>query len=105
MSTSNYSYFNTNNSNSVFRSLSSYVYDTKMLPMYSVYNTQLITYFFIGVTTITLGYITLSEKSETSGSTTNTIKPPSIVPAIGGSKNVTKHAHTISKKHKKTQRK
>ena len=66
MSSTDYSYFNPNNYNSPFPSLSKLwsrsTMDFHMLPSYSVYNTQLITYFLVGITAITLGYVTISEK-------------------------------------------
>jgi hypothetical protein len=66
MSSTDYSYFNPNNYNTPFPALSnlwsSVTTDFHMLPSYSVYNTQLMTYFLIGVTAITLGYVTIKEK-------------------------------------------
>jgi hypothetical protein len=67
MSTSRYSIFNFNNSNysgSWFKNLPTFKSDKHLLPMYAVNNTQLMTYVLIGITTVTLGYITLSENEE-----------------------------------------
>lgn len=69
MSSTDYSYFNPNNYNSPFRGTvdlwNNIHVDFRMLPLYSVNGTQLMTYFLIGVTAVMLGYVTIKEDTET----------------------------------------
>ena len=65
MSSTDYSYFNLNNYNSPFPKLSDIfvtpAIDYRMLPLYSVHGTQLMTYFLVGVTAVVLGYVSIQE--------------------------------------------
>ena len=69
MSITDYSYFNPNNYNSPFRGITkiwdNIHIDFRMLPLYSVNGTHLMTYFLIGVTAVMLGYVTITEETET----------------------------------------
>jgi hypothetical protein len=127
MSTSRYSFFNFNNSvytRSWFTNLPTFKYDKHLLPMYAVNNTQLMTYVLIGITTVTLGYITLSENEEDEAEREQrererekeqepeqpTQEPSALVespppPTTGGKNKKTKYIKSKPKPHKKTQRK
>lgn len=128
MSTSRYSIFNFKNSNysgSWYANLPTFKSDKHLLPMYAVNNTQLMTYVLIGITTVTLGYITLSENEEDekeredrdrekereqAAQEQQAQEQPSqaeTTPTTGGKhKNKkTKYNHPKSKPNKKTQRK
>jgi len=59
MLSTDYSYFNFNNYPS--SGSASMNVDYSMLPQYSVNGIPLLTYFLVGVTAVTLGYITLKE--------------------------------------------
>jgi hypothetical protein len=63
----NYSYLNINNRQPIFSSSSSYYPDMRMLPFLAVNNTPIFTFFLIGVTAVTLGYITFAENNLTEG--------------------------------------
>lgn len=97
MSSTDYSYFNLNNYNSPFPLLtdlwSDSTVDLRMLPLYSVNGSQLMTYFFVAITAITLGYVTITEE------TFENSPPPSPEeePKIGGKKKKSK----TYKKYKK----
>lgn len=62
-----YSYLNFNNRQPIFSSSASYSPDMHMLPFLAVNNTPIFTYFLIGVTAVTLGYITFAENNLTEG--------------------------------------
>ena len=130
MSTSRYSFFNFNNSNykrSWFSDLPTFKYDRHLLPMYAVNNTQLMTYVFIGITTVTLGYITLSENEEDQAEREQRekerereqrekeqrekeqrereqVESPPTTTTTGGKHQKTKYNKPKPKPHKKTQR-
>ena len=62
MSSTNYSYFNPNNYNSPIKISNLHAFDFSKLPLYSINGTQLLTYVLLGITVITLGYVTITEK-------------------------------------------
>jgi hypothetical protein len=66
MSSTDYSYFNPHNYNSPLPQFSdiwnNLTIDFSMLPMYSVNNIQFMTYFMVGITAVTLGYVTIKEE-------------------------------------------
>ena len=98
MSSTDYSYFNINNYNSPFPQLGkigpSLNLDLRMLPLYSVNGTQLMTYFLVGVTAVTLGYVTMTEETKTE---TPPPPPNEETPTTGGKKKKSK----TMKKNKK----
>lgn len=61
MSSTDYSYFNKNNYQKIFPDLPTFALEYNRLPLYSVYGTQVITYFLIAATALALGYVTLKE--------------------------------------------
>ena len=100
MSSTDYSYFNKNNYHSFFPDLPKSGIDFKRLPLYSVNGTQVITYFLIAATAITLGYVTLKED----GSEKKEEEPIKENPKTEGGKNNTKkRKHNTKNKsnHKK----
>lgn len=62
-----YSYLNFNNRQPILSYSASYYPDMRMLPFLAVNNTPIFTYFLIGVTAVTLGYITFAENNLTEG--------------------------------------
>jgi hypothetical protein len=97
MSSTDYSYFNPNNYNSPLPQLTdtwnNLSMDFRMLPLYTVNGTQLMTYFLLGVTAVTLGYVTIKEDTEKPSEE----KEPSEEPKMGGKKKKSR----ITKKNKK----
>ena len=85
MSSTDYSYFNFNNY--AFSGASSINFDYNMLHQYSVNGIPLLTYLLVGVTAVTLGYITLTEHD-----IEPTINPPPVEPpkVVGGKKKKSK---------------
>jgi len=66
MSSSAYSYFNPNNYQQILPSFESVnAFDLRMLPSYALSGTQLMTYVLVGITAVTLGYITIKGEGET----------------------------------------
>jgi len=61
MSSTDYSYFNRNNYNPIFSPLPKMAIDYNRLPLFSVNGTQVLTYFLIGVTAVTLSYVAFKE--------------------------------------------
>jgi hypothetical protein len=89
MSSTGYSYFNFNNYDPNAFSFNNSKYEFRRFPLYAVNNIPIITYFLIGVTAITLGYVTLSEsKTDTDGE-----------PIQGGGKNMSKKKNKSKKRY------
>ena len=65
MSSTDYSYFNKNNYNTIFPTLPKMAIDYNRLPLFSVNGTQLMTYLLIGVTAVTLSYVAFKENEPT----------------------------------------
>lgn len=89
MSSTDYSYFNFNNYAS--SGSASMNVDYSMLPQYSVNGIPLLTFFLVGVTAVTLGYITLKE-NEIEPTTNEPLEPvpEPEPPKTGGKKNKSK---------------
>jgi hypothetical protein len=66
--------------------------DYRMLPLYSVNGSQLMTYVLVGITAVTLGYVTIQEEAFDTPP-----PPPTEEPKMGGKK----HKSKTYKKHKK----
>jgi hypothetical protein len=63
MSSTGYSFFNFNNYDPNTYSFNNNNFEFRRFPLYAVNNIPIITYFLIGVTAVTLGYVTLTEKN------------------------------------------
>jgi len=64
MSSTGYSFFNFNNYDpNAFSFTNNNKFEFRRLPLYAVNNIPLMTYLLIGVTAVTLGYVTLIEKN------------------------------------------
>lgn len=87
MSSTDYSYFNPHNYNSPLPTALTDFWnnlinvDFRMLAFYSVNNTQLMTYVMIGITAVTLGYVTMKEDTSQ--------KAPEPIKTSGGKKSKT----------------
>lgn len=90
MSSTDYSYFNFNNY--AFSGSASMNLDYSMLPQYSVNGIPLLTYFLVGITAVTLGYITLKENN-IEPTQNEPLKEPELeleLPKLGGKGNKSK---------------
>jgi len=96
MSSTDYSYFNPNNYNSPFPAISDIFVtpklDFRMLPLYSVHGTQLMTYFLVGLTAVILGYVSIRENES------ENLPSPEEYPKSGGKKKSIKSTRK-NKKH------
>ena len=90
MSSTGYSYFNFNNYDpNTFSFTNNNIFEFRRFPLYAVNNIPLMTYFLIGVTAVTLGYVTLKEKETDSEGE----------PIQGGSKDAKNKKNKTKKKY------
>jgi hypothetical protein len=97
MSSTDYSYFNRNNYNTIFPTLPKMAIDYNRLPLFSVNGTQLMTYLFIGVTAVTLSYVAFKENEPNENPPTEKEEP---TPEVAGGKKSNKRK-TKNQKHKR----